>query len=131
MTSRRETTRKAPRTVDEYLDRLTPGKRAALEKLRRAIRSAAPRSEECICYGIPAYRVDGKFLFGFGAAARHCAFYPGAFPLEAHREELGGYDTSKGTIRFPAEKPLPAALVRKLVKSRLAERGPGKSSSKR
>ena len=123
--------RKAPRTVDEYLDRLTREKRAALEKVRKAIRSAAPRAEECICYGIPAYRVDGTFLFGFGAAAQHCAFYPGAFPLEAHREELGGYDTSKGTIRFPPERPLPAALVRKLVKSRLAERVPGKPSSKR
>ncbi len=58
----------------------------------------------------------------FGAAANHCAFYPGAFPIEAHKDELKAYDTSKGTIRFQADSPLPAALVRKLVKTRIAEK---------
>jgi len=59
----------------------------------------------------------------FGAAAKHCAFYPGAHPLKAHQDELKAYDASKGTIRFPADRPLPAALVRKLVKTRIAEHG--------
>lgn len=113
--------RRAPGTVDEYLSGLSRENRAALEKLRRAIKDAAPRAEEGISYGIPAFRVRGRLLVAFGAAASHCAFYPGAFPLRALKDELAGYDTGKGTIRFPAIDPLPAALVRKLVKSRLAE----------
>ena len=112
-----------PVTIDEYLAPLDDEKRAALEKLRKAIRAAAPGAEECISYGIPAFRIGGRLLVGFGAAANHCSFYPGAYPLEAHKKEIEAYDTSKGTIRFPAESPLPAALVRKLVKARLAERG--------
>src|SRR2546427_10522974 len=110
-----------PQTIDEYLAPLSNEKRAALEKLRRAIKSAAPKAEECISYGIPAFRLGGRLLVAFGAAARHCAFYPGAFPLEAHRDELKAYDTSKGTIRFQADSPLPTSLVRKLVKTRMAE----------
>jgi uncharacterized protein YdhG (YjbR/CyaY superfamily) len=110
-----------PRTIDEYLASLSNEKRAALEKLRRAIRSAAPRAEECISYQIPAFRLGGRLLVAFGAAAKHCAFYPGSFPVEAHMDELKAYDTSKGTIRFQADSPLPATLVRKLVKTRIAE----------
>ncbi len=111
-----------PETIDEYLAPWSQEKRAALQKLRRAIKSAAPAAEECISYGIPAFRVNGKLLVAFGAAARHCAFYPGAYPIRACRDDLEGFDTSKGTIRFDADRPLPAALVRKLVKARLAER---------
>jgi uncharacterized protein YdhG (YjbR/CyaY superfamily) len=111
-----------PRTIDEYLAPLSNEKRAALEKLRRAIRSAAPKAEECISYQIPAFRLGGRLLVAFGAAANHCAFYPGAFPIKAHKEELKTYDTSKGTVRFQADSPLPATLVRKLVKARIAER---------
>lgn len=110
-----------PKTIDEYLAPLSREKRAALEKLRRAIRSAAPEAEECISYQIPAFRLGGRLLVAFGAAANHCAIYPGAFPLEVHKGELKVYDTSKGTIRFQADSPLPAALVRKLVKTRIAE----------
>jgi len=108
-------------TIDEYLAPLSNEKRAALEKLRRAIKSAAPKAEECISYQIPAFRLGGRLLVAFGGAANHCAFYPGAFPLEAHKDELKAYDTSKGTIRFQAGSPLPAKLVRKLVKTRIAE----------
>jgi len=110
-----------PQTIDEYLAPLSNEKRAALEKLRRAIQSAAPRAEECISYQIPAFRLDGRLLVAFGAAVNHCAFYPGAFPVKAHKDELKAYDTSKGTIRFRADSPLPATLVRKLVKSRIPE----------
>jgi uncharacterized protein YdhG (YjbR/CyaY superfamily) len=110
-----------PQTVDEYLAPLSPEKRAALEKLRRVIKSAAPKAEECISYGIPGFRLNGKLLVSFGAAEKHCAFYPGAYPLKAHQDELKAYDTSKGTVRFSADRPLPATLVRKLVKSRIAE----------
>jgi len=92
-------------------------------RMRRAIKSAAPKAEECISYQIPAFRLGGRMLVAFGAAANHCAFYPGAFPLEAHKDELKAYDTSKGTIRFQADSPLPATLVRKLVKTRIADTG--------
>ena len=111
-----------PRTIDEYLAPLSREKRSALEKLRRDIRSAAPRAEECISYLIPTFRLDGKMLVSFGAWANHCAFYAGAHPLKVNEKELNAYDTSKGTIRFAADSPLPARLVRKLVKTRIAER---------
>src|SRR5713226_3647046 len=111
-----------PRTIDEYLAALSDDKRAALEKLRKAIRAAAPKAEECISYQLAAFRLNGKMLVAFGATANHCAFYPmSSSTVEAHKDELKGYETSKGTIRFRADKPLPAALVRKLVKARIAQ----------
>ena len=110
-----------PKTIAEYLAPLSGEKRAALQKLRKAIKAAAPKAQECISYGIPAFRLDGRMLVAFGAAAKHCAFYPGARPVETHKSDLKAYSTSKGSIRFPPGKPLPAALVRKLVKTRLAE----------
>jgi uncharacterized protein YdhG (YjbR/CyaY superfamily) len=119
------------RTIDEYLAPLRDDQRAALEKLRKAIKAAAPAAEECISYDIPGFRLDGKLLVSFGAAVKHCAFYPGALPLKAHADELAGYDLSKGTIRFPADSPLPVALVRKLVKTRIAERAARKPPAKR
>ena len=110
-----------PQTIDEYLAPLSNEKRAALEKLRRAIKSAAPKAEECISYEIPSFRLGGRMLVSFAAWAKHCAFYAGSSPVEAYKDELKAYDTSKGTIRFQADSPLPATLVRKLVKTRIAE----------
>jgi uncharacterized protein YdhG (YjbR/CyaY superfamily) len=110
------------RTIDEYLRPLPTDKRAALQKLRRAIRAAAPAAVECISYQIPGFRLDGRLLVSFGAASKHCAFYPGAAPIRLHRQALKNYETSKGTVRFDAARPLPAALVRKLVRTRIAER---------
>ncbi len=114
--------KKAPKTVDGYLRTLSADKRAALQKLRKAIHAAAPKAEECISYQIPAFRLDGRMLVWFGAASQHCSFFPGAHPIAALKQDLKAYKTSKGTIRFPPGKPLPAALVRKLIKARLAER---------
>ncbi len=116
------------KTIDEYLAALSDDKRAALERLRKTIRAAAPRAEECISYQLPAFRLDGKLLVWFGAAANHCAFYPGSSPVETHKDELKAYDTSKGTIRFQADSPLPATLVRKLVKTRIADDAGGHDS---
>jgi len=111
-----------PETIDEYLAALSQDQRSALEVLRRTIKSAAPKAEECISYGLAAFRLDGKPLVAFGASANHCAFYPMSSSTVAdHNDELEGYETSKGTIRFPVDKPLPATLVRKLVKARIAE----------
>jgi uncharacterized protein YdhG (YjbR/CyaY superfamily) len=109
-------------THDEYLAALSDDKRPALEKLRKDIQLAAPKAEECISYGIPGFRLNGKLLVSYGAAAKHCAFYPGS-TLQAFKKEMKDYDTSgQGTLRFPAEEPLPSALVRKIVKARIAER---------
>jgi uncharacterized protein YdhG (YjbR/CyaY superfamily) len=110
------------KTIDEYLTALGNDQRAALEKLRKAIRAAAPKAEECISYRLPAFRLNGKLLVAFGARANHCAFYPmSSSTVEAHVKELKDYETSKGTVRFQAGDPLPTTLVRKLVKARIAE----------
>jgi uncharacterized protein YdhG (YjbR/CyaY superfamily) len=110
-----------PTNIDEYLAGVSEDKRAALEQLRQTIRAAAPQAEECISYQLAAFRQNGM-LVGFGASAKHCAFYllSGA-TVEAHKDELKGYDTSKGTIRFQPDKPLPVDLVRKLVEARIEE----------
>ena len=99
-----------PQTIDEYLAPLSNGKRAALEKLRAAIKSAAPKAEECISYELPGFRLGGRLLVSFGAWANHCAFYPGAHPVQAHKDELKAYGTSKGSIRFQANSPLPGHI---------------------
>ncbi len=109
-------------TVDDYLSTVPADKRAALEKLRKDIKAAAPKAEECISYRMPAFRLNGRALVGFAAAAKHCALYPWSGSIvPAFKEELKNYSTSKGTIRFQPDKPLPAALVRKVVKARMKE----------
>ena len=114
-------TRPKAKTIDQYLAGLSDEKRAALQRLRKTIKAAAPKAEECISYQLPAFRQDGM-LVGFGATANHCAFYlMSGSTVEAHKDELEKYDTSKGTIRFQADKPLPVALVRRLVKARIEE----------
>jgi uncharacterized protein YdhG (YjbR/CyaY superfamily) len=113
---------KRPRTIDEYLAGTTAANRAALQKVRAAVRAAAPKAEECIAYGMPAFRLEGKYVAGFRAAAGHCAFHPmSGTTVATLRNELARYDTSPGTVRFPPERPLPVALVRKLVRARIAE----------
>ena len=106
---------------DRYLAALSDDKRAALEKLRQQIKAAAPKAEECMSYGIPGFRLNGKLLVSYGAAAKHCAFYPGSI-VQKFKKELKDYGASgKGTIRFSPDKPLAAALVRKIVKARIAQ----------
>ena len=120
-------------SIDEYLMGVSPDQRAALNKLRRAIRAAFPRAEECISYRMPAFRLDGRVVAWFGAGARHCAFYPGGV-VDAFRSELSDYETSKGTIRFQPDHPLPAGLVKRLIKTRIArnaERSTPKGKSAR
>ena len=117
-------------TIDHYLAGVSPDKRAALEKLRKIIKSAVPKAEECISYQIPAFRFEGRLLVGFCAAAKHCSFFPMNSSLIAdHMDELKHYDTSKGTIRFQPDKPLSAAFVRKILRARIAENRARKSSS--
>ena len=114
--------KRKPRTIDEYLTQVQADQRAALKKLRQAILAVAPAAEECISYGVPGFRLNGRSLVFFGAWANHCAFYPGSSTtLKKFRNELRDFQVSKGTIRFSAGKLLPAALVRKLLKARIAE----------
>jgi uncharacterized protein YdhG (YjbR/CyaY superfamily) len=111
-----------PTTIDEYLASVTADHRAALQKLWQTIHAAAPETEECISYGIPAFRLNGRSLVFFGAWANHCSFYPGSSKtLKNFRHDLKGFRITKGTIRFSPDNPLPSALVKKLVKARIAE----------
>ena len=111
-----------PRSIDSYLAGLKDNQRAALQRLREAIQKAAPGSEEGFGYGLPAFRFRGKLLVAFGAAKAHCALYPmSPRVLEAYREELKGFDTSKGAIRFQPAHPLSTILVQKIVKARIRE----------
>ena len=107
--------------VDNYLAAVPEDARGALQKLRKIIKAAAPQAVEVISYRIPVYKHQGM-LVGFAAFKNHCSFFVmGRDAMEAYKEELKGYDTSRGTIRFPAGQPLPAALVKKLVAARIAE----------
>jgi uncharacterized protein YdhG (YjbR/CyaY superfamily) len=108
--------------VDDYLAKVPDEARASLEKLRKTIRAAAPKATEGFSYGIPAFKLHGRPLVSYAALKNHCSFFPmSPAVLDAYRKELETYDTAKGTIRFPVDKPLPDALVRKLVKARIAE----------
>lgn len=117
----KKTNNAPPRDIDEYLARVSPDARDTLEKLRKTIKSAAPKAVETISYQMPAFKYLGKMLVAFAAFKDHCSFFPGSRPLAAHKDDLKSYSTSKGTIRFPINKPLPAALVKKLVNTRVAE----------
>ncbi len=108
------------KNVDEYLAGVPKETRAVLEKLRQTIRSAAPMASEVISYQMPMYKHHGMVI-GFAAFKDHCSIFPGSAVMDAHKEELKRYSTSKGTIRFPVNKPLPAMLVKKLVKARIKE----------
>ena len=107
--------------VDAFLARLPDDARATLEILRKTIRAVVPEATETISYGVPAFKLT-KTLVSYGAARNHCSLYVmSPAVMEAHADLLQGYDTSKGTIRFPVDRPLPAELVRRLVEARIAE----------
>jgi uncharacterized protein YdhG (YjbR/CyaY superfamily) len=110
--------------VDDYLASLLPEAQATLEKLRKAIRAAAPAATEAFSFDRPAFMLNGKRLVQYWASKGHCSLYimTPAF-VKAHAEDLAGYDASGATIRFPANKPMPAALVKKLIKDLVAESG--------
>jgi uncharacterized protein YdhG (YjbR/CyaY superfamily) len=111
----------AAKNIDEYLAAVPPTARAALEKLRKTIRAAAPKATEVISYQIPIFKYLGP-LVGFAAFKNHCSFFVmGTSVMRAHKHELEPYPTATATILFPAEKPLPVALVKKLVRARIKE----------
>jgi uncharacterized protein YdhG (YjbR/CyaY superfamily) len=112
----------SPKTIDEYLAGVPEPARSTLKKIRATIRSAVPpEATETISYRIPTFRYKGA-LVAFAAFSNHCSFFPmGASVLDAFENELKGFRTSKGTLHFSLDKPLPAALVKKLVKARIAQ----------
>lgn len=109
------------RDVDDYLARLPKASRDTLENLRRTIKSIVPEAVEVISYQIPTFKYKGRMLVSYAAFSEHCSFFPGAHPIEVHQDKLSSYETSKGTVRFPVNKPLPASLIKKLVKTRIEE----------
>lgn len=111
----------APKNVDEYLARIPEPARSTLNKIRAAIRFAAPReATETISYGMPAFKYKGVLVW-FAAFSDHCSLFPTAAVIETFKKELKSFSTSKGTIHFPTDKPLPVTLVKKIVKARVAQ----------
>ena len=112
----------APTSVEDYLAALPEAPRAALEKLRRTIKAAAPGATETISYQMPAFKEHGRLLLSYAAFKDHCSLFPASRKvLDAHGEELKPYFSGKGTLRFTVDKPIPAALVKKIVKTRIEE----------
>jgi uncharacterized protein YdhG (YjbR/CyaY superfamily) len=121
-----------PQTIDQYLACVNTGHREAVQKLRQMIRAAPPNAEECISYAIPAFRLNKRLLVGFAAWSNHCSFYPmSSKTLKNFRNELGNFQTSTGTLRFTPDKPMPIALVKKLLKARMAENNVRASKNRR
>lgn len=124
-----------PATIDAYLAAIGEDRRATLAKLRATIRAILPDAEECISYGMPAFRVGGSVVAGFQATVRGCSYYPfSGSTLGALAPELEGYGRTRSALHFAADRPPPRPLVRKLLSARLAELPPvtgGRSRSRR
>lgn len=112
----------APTSVEQYLAALPAAQRAALEQLRQTIRAAAPEATETISYRMPTFKDQGRMLVSYAAFTDHCSLFPAStMVVEALGDELKPYLSGKATVRFQAGKPIPAALVTKIVKARLEE----------
>jgi uncharacterized protein YdhG (YjbR/CyaY superfamily) len=108
--------------IDDYLATVTGDRRTALVRLRKTIRTIVPRAEECISYGMPAFRLDGKIVAGFQATAKGCSYYPfSGTTLQTLAGDLQRFSKTKSALHFSPDEPLPAALVRKLIKARIDE----------
>lgn len=114
----------APKSIDDYLAGIDEPKRSTLEKLRMAIVEIEPRAVECISYGMPAFKIEGKTIAGFAAFKNHLSYLPHSGSVLPELEsELKGYTTTKGSLHFAIGKPLPKALVKKLIKTRMRRLG--------
>ena len=122
----------APRGIDEYLAELDEQKRTTLQDLRKTILGIVPNAEECISYGMPAFRVDGQVVAGFAAFKNHLSYLPhSGSVLGQLSDDLAGYESTTGSLHFPIDRPLPAKLVRKLIAVRrkeLRQRATGRNS---
>jgi uncharacterized protein YdhG (YjbR/CyaY superfamily) len=113
-------TKKAPKSIDDYMDRFPKEVRQLLQKMRLTIRKAAPKAKETISYGIPAFTLNGLLVW-FAAHKGHIGFYPRASAIAAFKKELSAYKGAKGSVQFPFDKPLPLALVSRIVKFRVKQ----------
>jgi len=114
--------KRKPPSIDAYLENVNAAKRTALAKLRKTIHTIAPRAEECISYSMPAFRLDGAIVAGFSATTKGCSYFPfSGSTFATLADELDGYDRTKSALHFSPEDGLPATLVRKLIKTRIAE----------
>jgi uncharacterized protein YdhG (YjbR/CyaY superfamily) len=112
----------ALRAIDEYLAALDEPKRTTLQELRQRIHGIIPQAEECISYGMPAFRLEGRVIAGFAAFKNHLAYLPhSGSVLGELADDLAGYDSTPGSLHFPIDKPLPKSLVKKLIATRLKE----------
>lgn len=108
--------------IDAYLKTVPAGRRKVLEDLRAAILSVVPNAQECISYRMPAYRFDGAVIAGFRATVKGCSYFPfSGSTLKSLASDVSGYSQTKGSLHFSADEPLPHALVRKLIRTRIAE----------
>jgi uncharacterized protein YdhG (YjbR/CyaY superfamily) len=115
-----ETKKLAAKTIDDHIHTFAPETQAILEKVRQTIKSVAPQATEAISYGIPTFRLNGN-LVHFAGYAHHVGFYPGSEAIEVFREEIKGYKTSRGTIQFPLDKPIPYDLIKKITEFRVKQ----------
>jgi uncharacterized protein YdhG (YjbR/CyaY superfamily) len=116
-----------PATIGAYLAAVKGPRRAALQELRRTIREIVPEAEECIRYSMPAFRMEGRVVAGFAATAEGCSYYPfSGSTLVTLARDLTGYEGTKSAVHFGPDRPLPVAVVRKLIRARIAERKPGR-----
>jgi uncharacterized protein YdhG (YjbR/CyaY superfamily) len=114
----------APNEIDRYLATLDEPQRSTLEALRRSIMEVVPGAEQCLSYGMPAFKVQGKTVAGFAAFKNHLSYLPHSGSVLATLPDgVGSYETSKGSLKFALDKPLPKRLVEKLVHARMRELG--------
>ena len=122
MPAEKRAAKKGPKDVDAYLAERPDDQRKALQRVRETISATVPDAEEAFVYGVPGFKLDGKSLVCYAGFKQHCGFYPmSPAVLDAHASQLGRFEIAKGTIRFQPDKPLSLALIRKLVKARVAE----------
>ena len=112
--------RKTAISIDDYIDRFPKEVQELLTRMRRTIKKAAPKSEEAISYGIPSFKLEGNLVW-FAGYKRHIGFYPGSTAITAFQKELSIYKRAKGSVQFPVDKPLPLALVNRIVKFRVKQ----------
>lgn len=110
------------KTIDEFISTYPPEIQAILQKIRALIRKSAPGAEEAMAYGIPTFKLNGRNLVHFSAFKEHIGFYPTPSGIEAFKKELSAYEGAKGSVKFPLEKPIPYALITKIIKFRVKEK---------
>ena len=115
-----ETPEKVFKTIDEYIATFPKNVQSILGELRQTIRESAPKAEEAISYQMPTFKLNGNLVY-FAAWKNHIGFYPTSSAIDAFKEELSDYEVTKGTVKFPINKPIPFDLVKKMVRYRVKE----------